>query len=135
LFIVVADATPRVGVVKVGDVRVLLTKVWASVTKANVSDTEAKSGIVNVVGFTVCDVRAIVTSLPLVKSSGEAAEVASEVAEATPIVGVVRVGLVRVLLVRVWTVVLSTVIEVSIAIEVPVIVIPLPPVNEPCPAT
>lgn len=58
----------------------------------NSSTTLAKSGIVNVVAPIVCDVSAIVTSWPFVKSKGDAAEVARDVADATPRTGVTRVG-------------------------------------------
>ncbi len=60
--------------------------------KAKVSATLAKLGMVKVVAPIVWEVKATVTSWPLVKSSGEAAEVAREVAEATPKVGVTKVG-------------------------------------------
>ena len=72
----------------------MLLKVWARVVKTKVSDTLAKSGMVNVVAPTVCAVKAMLTACALVKINGVAAEVAREVAEATPRVGVTRVGLV-----------------------------------------
>ena len=62
--------------------------------KAKVSATLAKLGMVKVVAPIVWEVRAMVANCPLVKRSGEAAEVAREVAEATPRVGVTKVGLV-----------------------------------------
>ena len=60
--------------------------------KVNSSTTPAKSGIVKVVAPMVCEVKATLTSCPLVRRKGIAAEVASDVAEATPRVGVVRIG-------------------------------------------
>ena len=60
--------------------------------KAKVSETLAKFGMVRVVPPIVCEVRAIVANCPLVRRRGDAAEVASEVAEATPKIGVINVG-------------------------------------------
>ena len=60
--------------------------------KVNSSTTEAKSGMVKVVAPIVWEVRATFTSCPLVRRKGVAAEVAREVAEATPKIGVVRAG-------------------------------------------
>jgi len=60
--------------------------------KAKVSTTEAKLGMVRVVAPTVWEVKAMLTSWPLVKSRGVAAEVARDVADATPKTGVTKVG-------------------------------------------
>lgn len=60
---------------------------------------------------------------------------ATPVPVAVPLMtGVVSTALVRVLFVSVWLVVLSTVMLVSMAMDVPVMAMPLPPVNDPCPA-
>ena len=73
--------------------------------KVNSSTTEAKSGMVKVVAPIVWEVRATFTSCPLVRRKGVAAEVAREVAEATPRVGVTKVGevfITKVVPVPVW---------------------------------
>jgi hypothetical protein len=87
-------STPDAGVPRAGATNVLLLIVCALVLKVNSSTTLAKSGMVRVVAPTVWEVRATDTNCPLVSNSGDAAEVASDVAEATPRIGVTRVGLV-----------------------------------------
>ena len=86
--------TPDSGVPSAGATKVLLLIVTALVLKTNSSTTPAKSGMVKVVAPIVWEVRAMVANCPLVSKKGEAAEVAREVAEATPKVGVTKVGLV-----------------------------------------
>ena len=100
--------------------------------KAKVSETEAKLGMVKVVAPIVWEVRATFTSCPLVRSSGVAAEVASEVAEATPKTGVTKVG--EVFITKVVPVPVCKAIDVALPTEVigPVrlaLVVTVPAVN------
>ena len=84
--------TPEVGVPRAGATNVLFDRVCARVVNTKLSETPAKSGMVSVVAPEVCDVRAILTACPFVRINGVAADVARDVAEATPRVGVVRTG-------------------------------------------
>jgi hypothetical protein len=106
LFIEVAVATPNVGVVKVGAVRVLFVRVS---TPARVAKVPAVGRVTDVAPVEV----SVVAKAPVVANVAAAKDnVAAEfvtvtlfkdVAVATPNVGVVKVGAVKVLLVRVST--------------------------------
>ena len=98
LFTEVAEATPRVGAVKIGAVSVLLVKVSVPTKVASVPDVGKVTFVapldVNVIGFAP-DVANVLPSARVNVAALLGAVIATlftEVAEATPIIGVIKVG-------------------------------------------
>lgn len=83
--------TPPVKVIVWSPVLVPEFNPVTSEVNAKILEVPAKSLIVKVAFPIVCEAKATVISFPFVRSRGEAADVASEVAEATPKFGVTKV--------------------------------------------